>query len=586
MLLIAAWLLFMQDPKLLELETQLASAGEAYRADILNQLADEMLATDAQASKGYAEQALAQARRLGQEKEQANALYHLGNALLNLDQYNEARDQLEEAGAAYQSLEDQTGVAKVLLNLSSVHESLGNLDDGLKAALSALKDFDSGLGEVVDRARCYNQIGIIYYRLRQYDQAKTYWERALEIYVGSNKELSRSGVLNNLGVLAQDRGDYQEALRYFEETLAIAEKFKDKQGIADAYNNMAIAYFDLGQPDRCIDYYQKALVLSTEMGDRFSISLILNNLGDLYTKEGDLQQARQHLDRALAVAQEIEAKSLQVTVLDSLASLYEAEGDHTKALEAFRALSSLKDEMFTSESNQKLAEMRARFDSEKQRREIELLKKDREIANLTRNGVLIAVAFLAGFVFLLFNRYRLKARTHELILEKNRELERLSRTDVLTDLINRRYILELIEQEALRFQRYGQPFSLVLSDIDHFKKFNDTHGHDCGDFVLRGVSQAIREVTRREDFVARWGGEEFLFFLPETDLVGAVKLADRVRESIAASQFQYSDRSLSVTMTSGVCQYTGEENIDDCLKRADNALYQGKSQGRNCVVQA
>lgn len=174
---------------------------------------------------------------------------------------------------------------------------------------------------------------------------------------------------------------------------------------------------------------------------------------------------------------------------------------------------------------------------------------------------------------------------NERLLEVQKQLELAARTDSLTGLANRRDMIEKVENERKRFVRNQRVFSLALGDIDNFKNFNDRFGHDCGDLVLVSIAETIRSLVREQDCVARWGGEEFLLLLPETDIEGGQVVSEKIRLAIAGSDYRYRDAILAVTMTFGVSVYddAGME-IDDCLKRADNALYRGKADGKNCVV--
>lgn len=174
-----------------------------------------------------------------------------------------------------------------------------------------------------------------------------------------------------------------------------------------------------------------------------------------------------------------------------------------------------------------------------------------------------------------------------LLLEKMTvQLELASQTDPLTGLYNRRYMQKNIESEINRVLRYGKHFCLIMSDIDHFKRVNDTYGHDCGDFILKDISRKLKEMIRIEDTLSRWGGEEFLLLLPETDLDGGMRIAERFRGDIEASLFIYDGQSIKITMTFGVSFYVGGEGTDYAIRRADEALYEGKNSGRNKVVAA
>jgi diguanylate cyclase (GGDEF)-like protein len=168
--------------------------------------------------------------------------------------------------------------------------------------------------------------------------------------------------------------------------------------------------------------------------------------------------------------------------------------------------------------------------------------------------------------------------------ENDKKLELLATTDPLTGLFNRRKMLELAESEVVRFQRSKKPFLMAIADIDHFKQFNDNYGHDCGDYVLKRMSALIKETLRQQDVVSRWGGEEFLIMLPDTDLEGGIQAFEKLREMIANTQHEYAGKIFSITITLGVSQFDGGLNINDTIKLADEALYKGKREGRNRIV--
>lgn len=164
------------------------------------------------------------------------------------------------------------------------------------------------------------------------------------------------------------------------------------------------------------------------------------------------------------------------------------------------------------------------------------------------------------------------------------KLDLIARTDPLTGLSNRRDFLERFEHEIARFERNKKPFSLVLGDIDDFKMLNDRYGHDCGDYVLVQLAVLLRESVRKQDAVARWGGEEFILLLPEAPLDGGIVAAEAIRQKIASESYRYNDHRLAITMTFGVSEFNGTKNIDAAIKSADEALYSGKVRGKNCVV--
>ena len=164
------------------------------------------------------------------------------------------------------------------------------------------------------------------------------------------------------------------------------------------------------------------------------------------------------------------------------------------------------------------------------------------------------------------------------------EVYRLTTMDGLTQVFNRRYFEDTLERELSRCRRYGRAMSLVMIDIDYFKKINDTHGHLAGDVVLKAVASAIKSRIRREDIVARYGGEEFGLLLPEVDNKGAIALAEKIRKLLEKHTFTFDSAVIPVTISAGVASIS--KKIDDTaalIHAADQKLYEAKESGRNRV---
>lgn len=190
----------------------------------------------------------------------------------------------------------------------------------------------------------------------------------------------------------------------------------------------------------------------------------------------------------------------------------------------------------------------------------------------------VAVITIVTFVSTLLNQIRI---LENLRIQHNKQLEKLSKTDALTGLANRRSIEERYTQtEALQ-----EGYSLVIGDIDDFKMVNDTYGHNVGDTVLQSVAEVFKNTVRSEDIVCRWGGEEFLIFLPKCTSADAAHIAQRILESVRVTDMFTSERNIfHITMTLGVATARTGMEFTQVVKEADDNLYYGKQHGKNQVV--
>jgi diguanylate cyclase (GGDEF)-like protein len=177
---------------------------------------------------------------------------------------------------------------------------------------------------------------------------------------------------------------------------------------------------------------------------------------------------------------------------------------------------------------------------------------------------------------------RVVERTRELA-ELNSRLEEASRTDALTRLPNRRGFLDVVAHELRRSARAHEPCTVLMIDLDHFKQVNDRHGHAAGDALLEAAASLLRAALRAEDVVARWGGEEFIVLLPNTDASGGKVAAEKLRMNLAADSFQRNGFAERITASFGIAQHEEARPFDATIAAADDALYRAKERGRNRI---
>jgi diguanylate cyclase (GGDEF)-like protein len=193
-------------------------------------------------------------------------------------------------------------------------------------------------------------------------------------------------------------------------------------------------------------------------------------------------------------------------------------------------------------------------------------------------------SFLTVSCLFAFYEYVRKNSFHR-IQEMSQKFERQAMRDPLSGLLNRRGMRENLQQEFSRYQRYHNNLTVMMCDIDHFKVVNDQYGHDKGDEIIKSLATMLKAGLRKQDSLARWGGEEYLFLLPETSGHQAMQLAEKLRTKVEKTQYQQNDKAFSITISIGLHQITATDSINQAITKADTNLYKAKEQGRNrCIL--
>ncbi len=193
-------------------------------------------------------------------------------------------------------------------------------------------------------------------------------------------------------------------------------------------------------------------------------------------------------------------------------------------------------------------------------------------------------------VYMADNTQKTLRDTNELVHEKVKQLtlaeeklKRLAITDTLTELYNRRGTYQWLDEQEIRYRRNHKPFTIFIIDIDFFKRVNDTYGHNTGDYVLKTLAAVMRSSLREQDCLGRWGGEEFILILPDTNIEGSKVLAEKMRKIVEELKIDHNGSKIELTISLGGCCYSKDSELVHCLDKADKALYQSKINGRNMV---
>jgi diguanylate cyclase (GGDEF)-like protein len=446
-----------------------------------------------------------------------------------------------------------------------------------------------------------------------------------------------ASALNSLTLLYTQMKEYDKGWEVLAENIAVSERLQSPGRLAMAKSTEYGLAIDSNQPKRAMAALLTGLELVRKLGARSMIASTLVNLSDISLKEHDFARALRYGNEAIAAAREINDLSTEATAYVNIGQAHmglgrlaegrknfelgmayfekagdkpelqilltefgmslERAGDYAGAIAAYHRERKLSNEIFESQRKKAMWELQEKYDTEKKKRQIEMLShenlsKSAEIANRRlqqRVWWLLAVVFAlaAVIVGLLYRKVR---HANAQLKVKNLELKQQSALDPLTALYNRRHFQEFMRSHNCA-ERRGSPGedlvgALFLLDVDHFKNINDTFGHAAGDAVLKMIADNLRVALRETDMIVRWGGEEFLAFLPAIPRAGVDEIARRVLTSISSQPIEYQGSVIHVNVSIGFApfpQIPGGTPLqwERAVNLVDMALYLAKAHGRN-----
>ncbi len=396
-------------------------------------------------------------------------------------------------------------------------------------------------------------------------------------------------------------GEPARELAAMEDALALARKSKSLVGEGLALINLADIRLRRKDFADALALSRRSLSLAADYNNVSYIATSKANIGFALFGLGRASEGKRYADEALAEYERTGATAEIASLLGEYGQYLEKAGDYRTALAFFHRERKLYEEMAGAAHQRSVLELQEKYESDKRRREIELLNRQNALnwAELENQSLrervwwLFAVVFaIALFVTVVY--YRRLRVNNGLLAQKNRELSVRSSRDPLTALYNRRYFQEFMRDapEAPERRRPGERdtpiHALLLIDIDLFKQTNDRYGHAAGDAVLVVVARRLRDTLRETDMIVRWGGEEFLVFVPTTSADKLDEIAARVMTAIGGEPIDYHGNSIRVTASIGYAPIPlPPEDIHLPWERAvslvDMALYMAKLHGRNCA---
>ena len=491
------------------------------------------------------------------------AALYAGQCCFQLGRNDEAFEHVGRAAAAFQAIGDIAGEARALAVHTSLLSQRGDSDLALEEGLRAL-DLSRQSGNLLAESYALTMIGCVYWAMRQPERGLPFVEDAVEIVrrMADDLHLARwlvnlGGVQSQIGLQAHERGDHDGGARWMrlgiesaDEAIGLARRIGDSWTERLLLCNVAEALVDLGDLDAAGRYLDAHDATGGEIGRRAEAHYQFTR-GYVLSARGAFDAAIERFKASLAAEQDGDLEQAILSA-EHLAKAYEAVGRYQDALESHKKFHALYAKIAEFGVQRRAGIAAIRFETEKLRRQA-MAAQHRAMSLESQN------------------------------LDLLQEAERLSRSileDSLTQLPNRRRLEALLSEALGR----GEPYSIAMLDVDHFKVINDTNSHVMGDRVLREIGAILRQTCRQHDVPTRYGGEEFAIFIHNIQSGAATKLCERLRAAIAGHDWQAQLQIAPVTVSIGIASWYEADSPEAVLEVADKRLYIAKSLGRNRVV--
>ncbi|GAB4456630.1 MAG: hypothetical protein OHK0029_14950 [Armatimonadaceae bacterium] len=481
-------------------------------------------------------------------------------ALLHRRQQIEIQKEAENTKALAQAM---LGMANIYYRLADYPTTLTHYQD----ALTLFQSEADRRGE----GSAWNGIANVQYSQGMYEGSLESYLRALSIFEELGDAYWEAGVLGNIAGVYNELKRYAEARDCCLRSLVLRTRIGDRHGQAFSHNILARTYLEMNRAAKGKESAQRSLSLFQEINDRSGMAYAKFVLGRSFAELGDFAQALKHYQESLALAEEVGLREIIYQMHERISDLYATQENFEQALTWYKRFHQEKEALFNEENNQKLNNLRTRFEVAQAQRDSELYREHN--AQLEEAN-------------------RAQAALLQQLQEKSAELERLARTDPLTGLLNRRHFETLFHRAFYDARKRGEPLSVALFDVDHFKAINDRFSHATGDAVLRTIATLFQRHCRPGDIVGRYGGEEFALVFPGCHKEQAAQICEEIRAAIAS--FPWSDiadgasiteETFVVTVSAGLSDQTDVPRPDRMLSEADTRLYSAKTE-RNRICAA
>jgi len=534
------------------------------------------------------------------------------------DDAAQAREALRWMGRAAMVLSDDAAIAEIVLRLDGLAQTHNDTvakayagflraqrlqtqsraREGLVEALSSAdllqETKDPRLLAVSDYNLCD-----AYFEVEEFARALPFCQRARERWRETRDTYNEGRAINLEALVRFNQKDNATAISLLSEARARFSSLGEDSMVVSMDDNLARLYIENGNAAEALELARHAVAIDRATGRAQYAVLARANVSRALSALKRHQEAQSEIDAAVGEARELKLRSTLPDLLDTQSRIAEAAGDLKLALKSLRESNDLDENATKQTESTSIAELEARFsarEKELQIRELEHANHVKQVELTAANaqavlhedamarqgliliGVTIGLLALAVIVALLFLLLRAQRR-------HGAELSKQALRDPLTGVDNRRALFTQM-RELLGAAPPPRPHALLLVDLDHFKRVNDSYGHPAGDAVLVAVAERLSAALAGRGTLARLGGEEFAVMLAAAGHDAAMDLAEELREAVAGVTVSGVIKPGEVTASIGVALFDGQESLDDWMRAVDRALYAAKARGRNCVVEA
>lgn len=571
----------------LEREEQHNFSENKEKIHSLNFHSKELAISNPKESLDLAKEAYGLALELDYKQGIAESLLMIGYASRGLSNYSESMPGLQEALDIYVSIGNLEGQMRVLNLLGVCYFYLARYEQALENFKNGL-DLSRRLQDKNLETSILNNIGEIYRELNRTEEALDYYFNALDKSEELGIKRNISVVSMNIGHIHNFTGEYHEALQYYNKSLLIIKEIQDDISRGEVLAKIGEVHERLNNKEEALEFYKESLRVLEECENGFYQVDTLISLGSYYIKQKEFGAGMDYLNKALSVAGEINADRKVYRAHLLLSECYEECGDYAKALHHHKRFHDIERRVITDNLEEKLKIIIVEYKLDKLQKESEIYRLRNIELKQKNEDIESKIMQLAVTNERLSDEATQRIQLQLHLEQANKKLEHLSYIDELTGIPNRRRFNEVIKDQWNQCLKESKPLSVIILDIDFFKKYNDNYGHLQGDDCLKEVAKTLAgTITNSFHFIGRFGGEEFGIILPGAGYEFGMMIAEQMRISIEALHIVhgYSAVSPYITISLGVATVLPEKNMNwrNLINVSDKQLYKAKEEGRNRV---